>query len=344
VSTPQLNIVKNQSLKAYNTFGIDVKANYFCEIDSQAQLFQLFNTDEYLNSANKLFLGGGSNILFTQDYAGIVIKVGIKGIRIDNNDENIIWVNVGAGENWHDFVLFCIENGLAGVENLSLIPGTVGAAPIQNIGAYGVELKDVLEGVEAIEMNNGLIKKFNAHDLKLGYRESIFKHEAKGKFIITSVTFKLSRVPTFNVSYGAINAKLEQNEIKELSIKAISDVVIQIRKSKLPNPAEIGNAGSFFKNPSIAITKILALQKAYPTIPNYPIDEHTTKIAAGWLIEQCGWKGKRVGNTGVHKDQALVLVNYGGASGLEIWNLAQEIIASVDVKFGIKLTPEVNVV
>ncbi len=339
-----IEILQDVSLKPYNTFGIDVKAKFFCEISSLEQLTTLICNGIYIETENKLILGGGSNILLTKDYDGLVIKIMIKGIRPYKNKADNYYISVGAGEVWHDFVLYCIERGFGGVENLSLIPGTVGAAPIQNIGAYGVELKDVLVGVEAVHLKNGNRRMLNKSILHLGYRDSIFKHELKGKYIIVAVHFRVSKKPVLNISYGAIKNVLEKNNNTEPDIKAVSDAVIQIRKSKLPDPAVIGNAGSFFKNPTVSLEKLAELQRLNPDMPNYPVDDKTVKLAAGWLIEQCGWKGKSVGNTGVHKDQALVLVNYGNASGTEIWNLAQDVIKSVKEKFGINLTPEVNIV
>lgn len=289
-------------------------------------------------------MGGGSNILFTKDFNGIVIKIALKGIRKIRETAKNIHFAVGAGENWHEFVMYCVENGLPGVENLALIPGTVGAAPIQNIGAYGVELKDVLTRVETISLRDGSRKLQSKTLLQMGYRDSIFKLKAKDKYIISSVHFKFPKAAKYNVSYGAIQATLAQNGVEQLSIKAISDAVIQIRKSKLPDPAILGNAGSFFKNPTISIVNLQELQKSFPNIPHYPFDEFTVKLAAGWMIEQCGWKGKIIGKAGVHKEQALVIVNYGGATGEEIWDLAKQIISSVELRFNIKLSTEVNIV
>ena len=259
------------------------------------------------------------------------------------NDDNI-WIKSGAGVAWHDLVMHCVNQNYAGIENLSLIPGTVGAAPMQNIGAYGIEIKDVFEDLEAIEIATGKTKIFDQQICNFGYRESIFKHEAKGKYIILNVTFKLNKKPTFYVEYGAIKDTLAEMGIAELSIKAISDAVIHIRQSKLPNPAEIGNAGSFFKNPEIQKTQFEKLKAQFPTIPSYPVSETTTKVPAGWLIEQAGWKGQRFGNVGVHAKQALVLVNYGGGKGEEIKTLSQKIQVSVKEKFGIQLSAEVNFV
>ncbi|HYG39689.1 MAG TPA: UDP-N-acetylmuramate dehydrogenase [Cytophagales bacterium] len=338
-----MQIQSDISLKDYNTFGIKASARYFTEVQSPQQLRELIISDLYKNNP-VLILGGGSNILFTKDFEGLVVKMGIKGLEKVKEDESEVWIKAGAGENWHQFVLYCIENGLGGIENLSLIPGTVGAAPMQNIGAYGVEIKEVLEGLEAMDIATGEIKSFRNDDCQFGYRQSVFKHELKGKYIIISVTFRLQKKHTFNVSYGAIKDTIEAMGIKELSIKAISDAVIFIRKSKLPDPEVIGNAGSFFKNPEIQEVKYNTLKETYPTIPGYPTLPGWIKVPAGWLIEQAGWKGKRVGETGVHKNQALVLVNYGNANGKEIQHLSAEVQKSVREKFGIDIVAEVNIV
>lgn len=337
-------IQKEVSLKSYNTFGLDVRSKFFIEVKSVEEFLSFLRLPESKNNP-VLILGGGSNMLFTKDYEGIVVKNSIKGINKLREDEHHVYLKAGAGENWHEFVLFCIENHLAGVENLSLIPGTVGAAPMQNIGAYGVEIKDTVYEVEAVELATGNLKVFSNADCHFGYRESVFKNVYKDQFVITSVTFRLNKMPNFNISYGAIKQVLDEKGIKNLSIKAISDAVIAIRKSKLPDPAVLGNAGSFFKNPEIDKEKALALKALYEDMPQYPTsDPLKIKLAAGWLIEKCGWKGKRVGETGSHKDQALVLVNYGKAKGEEIWNLALEIKRSVWDKFGVEIIPEVNII
>lgn len=338
-----MNIQQHISLKSYNTFGIDVSAKEFVVVNTLEEL-QVLCAAFNLSDRKLLVLGGGSNVLLTQDFDGMVIKMNLKGIeKVGETDEHV-WVRAMAGEVWHDFVLHCIAQNIGGVENLSLIPGCVGAAPMQNIGAYGVEIKDTFDSLEAVEIATGDMVTFSNADCKFGYRESIFKHEAKGKYIISSVTFKLSKHPVFNVSYGSIQQTLEKNGITEPSVKAISDAVISIRESKLPNPKVLGNAGSFFKNPEISSSQFDALKVQYPTIVGYPTTPGNVKVAAGWLIEQCGWKGKVVGHTGSHKDQALVLVNYGGASGSEIWQLAMDIQASVQEKFGVTINPEVNVI
>ncbi len=336
-----MTVQKDVQLKPYNTFGIEATAKYFVEVSSIEQLKEILQNPDY-QSTKRLILGGGSNILLTKDFDGLVIKIAIKGFEVTQENKDNIWIKVGAGVVWHDLVMHCVNQNYAGMENLSLIPGTVGAAPMQNIGAYGIEIKEVFEQLEALEIETGEIRTFDKVTCNFGYRESIFKHEAKGKYIILSVMFKLSKKPTFHVEYGAIKDTLAEMGVSEMSIKAISDAVIHIRQSKLPNPAEIGNAGSFFKNPEIPNAQFEALKAQFPTIPSYPVNETTTKVPAGWLIEQAGWKGQRFGNVGVHAKQALVLVNYGGGKGEEIRDLSQKIQASVKEKFGIQLSAEVN--
>lgn len=340
---PPVNIQQNISLKQYNTFGIDVNAKEFVSVDTLEELqilCQAFN----LNERKLLIMGGGSNLLLTDHFNGMVIHVNLKGIQVIHENDEHVWIKSMAGEVWHKFVLWCVERNFAGLENLSLIPGYVGAAPMQNIGAYGVELKHTFDSLEAVEIATGEIKKFTNDECKFGYRESIFKHEAKGKYIIASVTFKLNKKPQFNTTYGAIQQTLEKMQVNELSIKAISDAVIAIRSSKLPDPKVLGNAGSFFKNPEIDVQQYEQLKANFPELVAYPAGKDKVKLAAGWLIEQCGWKGKVVGHTGSHKDQALVLVNYGNATGQEILDLAQQIQISVKEKFGVDIVPEVNVV
>lgn len=334
---------ENYSLKNLNTFGINAYCRYFSEFDNTENLK---NALEHQLSKNnkKLILGGGSNILFTKDFDGVVLKNNISGIEKIKEDENHVYIKAGAGVNWHSFVQYCIENNLAGVENLSLIPGNVGASPMQNIGAYGVEVKDVIESVHGIFTED--LKEFSLSniDCNFAYRESIFKHELKNKAIITHVIYRLNKTPKFNTSYGAIEQELDKMGIKDLSIKAISDAVCNIRKSKLPNPSEIGNAGSFFKNPTVDKTTFEKLKNNFVDIPNYPQDDGNIKLAAGWLIEQCGWKGFRNDDYGVHKLQALVLVNYGNAKGGDIYRLSEDILKSVIEKFGVTLEREVNII
>lgn len=336
-------ISENFSLKKYNTFGIEAKTKYFAEISSVDDVREI-SADKRFIKAGKLILGGGSNILFTKDFDGIVIKNNFKGIAVDFETENHFFVKAGAGENWHSFVLYCIENNYAGVENLSLIPGNVGASPMQNIGAYGVEVKDVFHELEALEIASGLIQKFSASDCEFGYRESVFKNKHRNQFIITSVTFRLNKTPKFNISYGAIEQELDKMGVKELSIAAISKAVCNIRSSKLPDPKEIGNAGSFFKNPVVSSDLHQQIKNDFPNVVAYAAENGNMKLAAGWLIEQCGWKGYRKNDFGVHKNQALVLVNYGSAKGNEIYNLSQEVMDSVYEKFGVVLEREVNIV
>jgi UDP-N-acetylmuramate dehydrogenase len=333
----------NISLKPFNTFGIDATASDFIEIDSIETL--QFVIDNF-NLANRktLVIGGGSNILLTKNFDGLVLKMSIKGIEKVNEDNDYVYLKAMAGETWHGFVMHCVANNYSGVENLSLIPGCVGAAPMQNIGAYGVEIKDTCHEVEAYNIETNEVKIFGNADCKFGYRESIFKHEAKGKYIISSVTFKLTKQAKINVSYGAIQDVLKSKNIENPTIQDVSEAVIAIRESKLPNPKVLGNAGSFFKNPEVPTEEYLILKEKYPALVGYKTSETHTKLAAGWLIEQCGWKGKVVGNTGSHKDQALVLVNYGNATGNEIWKLAMQIQESVFEKFGVTIVPEVNLI
>jgi UDP-N-acetylmuramate dehydrogenase len=334
-------VQKDVQLKPFNTFGLEATAKYFIEVSSIEQLQEILQSPDY-QSTERLILGGGSNMLLTKDFDGLVIKIAIKGFEVVNENEDNIWIKAGAGLGWHDLVMQCVNQNYAGMENLSLIPGTVGAAPMQNIGAYGIEIKEVFEELQALEIATGEIRTFDKATCNFGYRESIFKHEAKGKYIILNVTFKLQKKPTFHIEYGAIKDTLAEMGVSEISIKAISDAVIHIRQSKLPNPAEIGNAGSFFKNPEISKSQFEALKAQFPTIPSYPVSDTTTKVPAGWLIEQAGWKGLRFGNVGVHAKQALVLVNYGGGKGQEIKELSQKIQASVKEKFDIQLSAEVN--
>ncbi len=340
-------IKENFSLKAYNTFGIDASAQYFATFKSAEELADLLESKKPVTHNSSLLtfiLGGGSNILLTKNVAGLVFKNEIKGIEKISEDGNYVYVKAGAGENWHKFVLYCINNNLAGIENLSLIPGNVGASPMQNIGAYGVELKDVFFELEAFSLHEKKLVKFSLADCEFGYRESVFKRKFKDQFVITSVTYRLNKTPHFNTSYGAIEQELELMGIQTLSIQAISQAVINIRSSKLPNPAIIGNAGSFFKNPEIDSPHFESLKISFPEIVGYALENGHIKLAAGWLIEQCGWKGYRKGDAGCHAKQALVLVNYGNAKGGDILQLSAEIIESVKDKFNVLLEREVNIV
>ncbi|WP_435416157.1 UDP-N-acetylmuramate dehydrogenase [Polaribacter aestuariivivens] len=335
-----MNIQQNISLKNYNTFGISVNAKRFVSITSYYDLEQLLKVEK-----NLFLISGGSNMLLTKDIEKLVVHIDIKGISIDNEDDNFVYITVNAGENWHDFVLFCIAENYGGIENLSLIPGNVGTCPIQNIGAYGVEVKDTITKVEAIEIETGKRITFSNEECQFGYRNSIFKNELKGKVILTAVSFKLSKKNhQLNTSYGAIETELASKNVIKPTLKNISDAVIAIRKSKLPDPKEIGNSGSFFKNPVISKEQFLELQKKHPNIPSYTVSENEIKVPAGWLVEQSGFKGKRFDDAGVHKKQALVLVNYGNASGKEIYQLAQKIQKTVLKNFGIALEIEVNVI
>lgn len=339
-----MDIRENISLRSFNTFGIDVTAKQFASFSTIDELQQLLA----LQTANKrqqpLILGGGSNILFSSDIEGIVLKNELKGIELVKEDDDYYYVKAGAGENWHSFVLHCIRNNYAGIENLSLIPGNVGASPMQNIGAYGVEIKDVFHELEAIHIKERNTETFSLNDCAFGYRESVFKRKYKDQFVISNVTYRLCKQAKFNTTYGAIEQELEKMQVKEISIQAISQAVINIRSSKLPDPKVIGNAGSFFKNPEIHNEQFIALKAVFPTIVGYAAEHNKIKLAAGWLIEQCGWKGYREGDAGCHAKQALVLVNYGKAKGKDIYDLSQKILDSVKEKFGVDLEREVNII
>ena len=337
-------IDKNVPLRTYNTFGVEATARYFCRVTDEDQFKSLLQTDVYKNE-KVLILGGGSNILFTRDFDGLVIKTDIKGIHVVDETEDAVQVKAMSGEMWHELVVHCVNHQWGGIQNLSLIPGSTGAAPIQNIGAYGVELKEVIKEVSGIDRITGEEKTFQNHECAFGYRESIFKHQLKEKIFISSVTLSLTKKNhIINTNYGAIKETLKEMNIIEPTLKSISDVVIHIRKSKLPDPTQLGNAGSFFKNPIISLSHYQSLQKEYAAIPGYHSVNQGVKVPAGWLIEQCGWKGKRVNDIGVHAHQALVIVNYGNGNGEEIFQLAIKIISSVKEKFYITLTPEVNII
>ncbi len=337
-----LQIQQNISLKNFNTFGIDANAKYFVEIAHEGELVELF-ADPQWQQTERLVLGGGSNLLLVTDFDGLAIRINIRGIehRISNND---VYVDAGGGEVWNNLVNFCVDRGYAGIENLSLIPGSVGASPIQNIGAYGVELKDAFVSCRTFEIATGTFKTFTKHDCKFGYRESVFKSELNAQYIIVSVKFQLSLIPNLNTQYGAIGQELANRGIVSPTIKDVSQVVSHIRVSKLPDPSTIGNAGSFFKNPVITQSEFEAVYTKFPDVVNYPAADGNVKLAAGWLIEQCGWKGKTVGHTGTWQNQALVLVNHGGATGTEIYNFSSQIIDSVYAKFGVMLQREVNII
>ncbi len=337
-----VNLLQNVSLKPYNTFGLSATAAQWLEITTINELQKALQL-EVVQNQSLLILGGGSNILLLGDFKGVVLKNNILGKEIIQEDDEHVFVRVGAGENWHEFVLFALSKNWGGIENLSLIPGTVGAAPMQNIGAYGIEIKQVFHELEAVEIKTGQIKTFDALSCNFGYRESVFKNELKGQFIITHVTFRLNKAPhQLHIDYGAIKDTLHEMGIANPTIQDISKAVITIRQSKLPDPKQIGNSGSFFKNPTIAKTHYEALKVKYSNMPGYEVSDTETKVPAGWLIEQCGWKGYKRGEVGVHKNQALVLVNYGSGQGREIQQLAQDIQQSVKDSFNIELHPEVN--
>ncbi len=336
-----MKLAENFSLKNYNTFRIDAYVKYFGKFFSYVSLSEILRENKNIQ---KMILGGGSNILFTKDYDGIILKNEIPGIDVIHDDEEFVLLKAGAGVNWHQFVMYCVNNNFGGVENLSLIPGNIGASPMQNIGAYGVEIKDVFHELEALYVEDNVLQIFQNSNCEFGYRDSIFKRKYKGQFVILNVTFRLQKKPVFNISYGAIEEELEKMKIENLSIKAISDAVINIRRSKLPDPELIGNAGSFFKNPEIDGHDLQALTRTESNMPHYKINDDRFKIPAGWLIEQCGWKGYRKGDAGCYEKQALVLINYGNANGKEIYQLSSEIKESVLQKFGVELEREVNVI
>ncbi len=337
-----MKVLKNISLKKHNTFGIDAKAKFFCEIKNVNELKKALRLDDY---PAKLILSGGSNMLIIKDIDALVLYINIKGKEIIEEDDDHVYLKVMAGEVWHDMVLWCLEHNYGGLENMSLIPGNTGTAPIQNIGAYGVELKDTFVSCEAMDLEGQSIRTFSMKNCDFGYRDSYFKNEGKGKYIITSVTFKLTKKNhKLNTSYGAIEEELEQEGIKSPTIKDISNAVVAIRQSKLPDPKELGNSGSFFKNPVLSKLEFDLFITKYPNTKYFRVSDNQYKIPAGWLIEQCGFKGKRYGDAGVHKNQALVLVNYGNATGAEIIGLAQKIIDKVFDTYEIRITPEVNII
>jgi len=338
-----MEVTENHPLRNLNTFGVSANAKYFCIAKSESDILKLLGSEKYKHS-KLLILGGGSNILLTDDFDGLVLKIDINFIdNVDENDDHV-WIRVGSGVNWHDFVMSCLEKDFGGVENLSLIPGTMGAAPMQNIGAYGVELKEVFVELSAIDRETLQIEKFNKERCEFGYRESIFKKEARDKYIITSVTLRLNKKPVTNIEYEAIESTLTELDITYPTIRDVSNAVIKIRQSKLPDPGQLGNAGSFFKNPIVDKIDYEYLYSDFPNIPGYKLKNDKVKIPAAWLIDQCGWKGKRLGDVGVHKDHALVVVNHGNGSGKEVKHLAMEIKNSVILKFGIELTSEVNII
>lgn len=335
---------ENFSLKPYNTFGVDARARYFTEVNTIDELKEalIFAKNQ---SLQLLFLGGGSNILLTKDFEGLAIRLNLKGISEESINENEVWVTAKAGENWHEFVMYCLEKNYGGLENLSLIPGNVGTSPMQNIGAYGTEIKDIFVSCQVLDLENSELKTFNLEQCRFGYRDSVFKQEGKGRYVILEVTFKLTQKNHhIKTEYGAIKSELENLGIENPTIQDVSRAVINIRQSKLPDPKEIGNAGSFFKNPTIPLSQFEALKQKFENIQGYPNGD-MVKVPAGWLIEQCGWKGKQIGNVASHKLQSLVIINAtGNATGKEIFDFSTEIINSVKEKFGIELEREVNII
>lgn len=335
---------ENFSLKPYNTFGVDARTRYFTEVNTIDELKEalIFAKNQ---SLQLLFLGGGSNILLTKDFEGLAIRLNLKGISEESINENEIWVTAKAGENWHEFVMYCLEKNYGGLENLSLIPGNVGTSPMQNIGAYGTEIKDIFVSCQVLDLENSELTTFNLEQCRFGYRDSVFKQEGKGRYVILEVTFNLTQKNHhIKTEYGAIKSELENLGIENPTIQDVSRAVINIRQSKLPDPKEIGNAGSFFKNPTIPLAQFEALKQKFENIQGYPNGD-MVKVPAGWLIEQCGWKGKQIGNVASHKLQSLVIINAtGNATGNEIFDFSTEIINSVKEKFGIELEREVNII
>ena len=337
-----MEIKNNFSLKNYNTFGIEAKAQRFVAVHSASDLKSIL--EQHAND-KKFILGGGSNMLLTKDIDALVIHIDLRGKKIIKEDEDFVWVESQAGENWHEFVLWTIDNNFGGLENMSLIPGNVGTTPVQNIGAYGIEIKDTFVSCEALKISNQELITFHLQDCHFGYRESIFKNEVKDQYIITSVIFKLTkRNHKINISYGDIASELAKNHIVTPTLKEVSNAVIAIRKSKLPDPKELGNSGSFFKNPILLKTDFDKIHQQFPEMKFYEVSETEVKVPAGWLIEQAGFKGKRFGDAGIHKNQALVLVNYGNATGQEILNVSKNIQETIFQKFGIHIEAEVNII
>jgi len=337
-----MELHRNASLQPYNTFGIDARAAVLGQFSSAAQLRDLLQMQE-LHGMPKLFLGGGSNLLFTQDFEGAVLLNKVPGIDLVKEDADAVWVKAGAGVVWHAFVMQCVAQGWGGVENLSLIPGKVGAAPMQNIGAYGVEIKDTFDSLEAYRLSDGKVISFDREACQFGYRESFFKRKGKDQYVILNVTFRLSKRPILNTSYGTIAEELARMQVAQPTLVDVSNAVIAIRKSKLPDPAVLGNAGSFFKNPVVPVALAEQIKRTHPDLATYPAGEGFVKLAAGWLIEKAGWKGRNLGTHGVHDRQALVLVNHGGATGKEIYELSTAVLSAVRQQFGVELEREVNI-
>jgi len=336
-----MNIQNDHSLENLNTFGVKAHAKYFAEINCTEDLIDILKSKKFAQEQS-LILGGGSNLLFTSDFDGLILKVQVKGIHVVKEDDDYFWVKAGGGVVWQELVESCIKANFGGIENLSLIPGTVGAAPIQNIGAYGVEIKDYCEAVEAIDLENGEKRYFSNHECHFGYRDSIFKNELRDRYLITNVLFRLLKRPILNIDYGQVRSTLEDTGKTEFTIRDVSEAIIRIRTAKLPDPAKIGNAGSFFKNPVISRELFNAIKKSFPEIPHYDQPDSSVKIPAAWMIDQCGLKGKKHNSAAVHKLQPLVIINEGGATGDDIVKLSEEVQQKVKNKFGIQLEPEVR--
>jgi UDP-N-acetylmuramate dehydrogenase len=336
-------IQRNKNLQRFNTFGIEAFCDYFAEVSSVGEFLDLMKDPVYKNS-KRLIIGGGSNLLFTRDFDGLVIKNSIKGIEKISEDETTVLMKAGAGEVWHEFVMYCIGHNYAGLENLSLIPGCVGASPMQNIGAYGVEIKEVFDSLEAYDVSDGSKKIFSRDECHFGYRESVFKNKYRDRFLIASVTFRLGKNAVLNTSYGAINTELEVMKVAHPGIKDVSQAVINIRQSKLPDPKVTGNAGSFFKNPEVSESKYLELKREFENMVAYPLAHGGYKLAAGWLIEQCGLKGYEINGAAVHTRQALVLINKDNCSGKDVLRLSEHVMKTVHKKFGVTLEREVNII
>ncbi|HPE54834.1 MAG TPA: UDP-N-acetylmuramate dehydrogenase [Bacteroidales bacterium] len=338
-----MEILSNYPLQSLNTFGFKVDAKYFAPVASLAEVGKALDFAQQ-KQVPVMVLGGGSNVMFTKDFEGLILKYDNDSIEVISETEDYIYVKAGAGLNWDQLVAYCVERGWGGLENLSLIPGNVGASPIQNIGAYGVEMKDHFESLEYLHFETNETSIFFASDCQFGYRDSIFKNALKGKGLILNVTFRLNKKPVFNTSYGTILQELEAMNVKKPDLQTLRQAVINIRRSKLPDPAEIGNAGSFFKNPEVSTSQHQELKERFPNLVSFALDNDSFKLAAGWLIDQCGWKGYREGDAGVHARQALVLVNYGKANGKQLFELSEKVLQSVKEKFGVELEREVNVV
>lgn len=342
-SSPPDIFRRDVDLAPYNTLGISARAERYVEIEALSDIRAVLEHPAARERPLHI-LGGGSNVLFLGDVEGIVVRVNIRGREVIRQDDESVWVRSGAGENWHELVSWAVERGWGGIENLALIPGTVGAAPIQNIGAYGAELSTVFEQLTAVDMDSGGKRDFNREECRFAYRDSYFKGAGRGRFLVGEVVLRLSRQPRVNTSYGSLRDHLQKKGVHEPGIRDVFEAVKEIRRAKLPDPGDLANAGSFFKNPVISRRRFRELRERYPEMPHYPAGEEKIKIPAGWLIEQAGWKGRRVGPVGTYRQQALVIVNHGGASGKQVWELARKISSEVRGEFGIDLDPEVNII